>query len=277
MGKIDKKPQFLEYALSSEVKAFSSFRRCGFGEGAYESFNVCHYCGDSDWAVSENRKILSEKLHLSVDRFVFPKQKHGNEILNIDEDFFCKTINERTFLLEGVDSLVTSLKNVCIGVFTADCVPILIYDPIHEVISAVHAGWRGVVNGVLVRTVEYISERYSSVPLNLKVILGPSISQESFEVGSEVYDAFEKSGFVMDQIARLYPKANGERKWHIDLWGACCIQLENLGVPLDNIQVAGICTFNNSEDFFSARRLGANSGRIFNGIMMTKDDVLCKK
>lgn len=91
---------------------------------------------------------------------------------------------------------------------------------------------------------------------------------QAFEVGQEVYDAFAATGqFPMSQIARRYPSKEGAEKWHIDLWAANFLTLEQCGLPMEHIQVSGVCTYTQSDRFFSARRLGINSGRIFTGIM----------
>jgi copper oxidase (laccase) domain-containing protein len=85
-------------------------------------------------------------------------------------------------------------------------------------------------------------------------------------VGDEVYEEFCKAGFAMEQIARRYPTTAGGEKWHIDLWEANRLQL--CGVPEDSIEVSGVCTYTRCDEFFSARRLGIKSGRIFSGIMI---------
>ena len=90
---------------------------------------------------------------------------------------------------------------------------------------------------------------------------------DAFEVGDEVYAEFSRAGFEMEKIARHYPAADGGEKWHIDLWEANRLQLIEAGIPSNRIEVAGICTWTRHREFFSARRLGINSGRIFNGII----------
>ena len=101
---------------------------------------------------------------------------------------------------------------------------------------------------------------YESKAIDITAQIGPSISVDSFEVGDEVYEAFGKAGFDMNKIAERHTK------WHINLWEACKIQLKQCGVATDNIHIANICTLK-TEEFFSARRQGIDSGRILNGIM----------
>ena len=96
----------------------------------------------------------------------------------------------------------------------------------------------------------------------LKAVIGPGISLEHFEVGDEVYEEFRGAGFDMAAVARRYDK------WHIDLWEANRLLLVEGGVCPDNIKTAGVCTYAHADRFFSARRLGIDSGRIFSGIMM---------
>ena len=165
--------------------------------------------------------------------------------------------------LAGKFCMGTCEKGVCIGVSTADCIPILLYDRKKGVVGAVHAGWRGTARRIAEKAVGRMKDEFGSRAEDIRAVVGPGISLESFEVGDEVYDEFGREGFPMEEIARRY----GE-KWHIDLWKANTLQLEGEGVRSENIEVAGICTYKNYDRFFSARRLSINSGRILTGIMM---------
>mgnify|MGYP002520120785 FL=1 len=105
-------------------------------------------------------------------------------------------------------------------------------------------------------------QEYGTDMNDVLACIGPGISLESFEVGDEVYESFSKAGYDMNRIAKKYDK------WHIDLWEANRIQLKEVGVKHANIETAGICTYKEYHDFFSARRLGIKSGRILSGIML---------
>ena len=109
-----------------------------------------------------------------------------------------------------------------------------------------------------------MKSHYGTEGKDVVACIGPGISLESFEVGDEVYAAFEEAGFDMSRMARRY------EKWHLDLWEANRLQLLAHGVLPGHIEVAGICTYQHHEDFFSARRLGINSGRILSGIVMNE-------
>lgn len=170
---------------------------------------------------------------------------------------------QRKKRLEGIDALVTKEQDICIAVSTADCVPILLYSSEYRIAAAVHAGWRGTLNNIAGKTVATMTGKLGADPNKISAIIGPSISQEAFEVGAEVYEQFENKAFDMHEIAT---HING--KWHIDLWKANAMQLEAPGIRHENIHKANICTFSNCCDYFSARRLGINSGRIVSGIIL---------
>jgi YfiH family protein len=157
---------------------------------------------------------------------------------------------------------MTDVRGICIGVSTADCIPIIIYDPINHCAAAVHAGWRGTVKRIAEKTARQMYSFYRSDYGEMQVMIGPGISLKNFEVGQEVYDEFLQAGFPMERIAAKYAK------WHIDLPLCNRLQLEQLGVRPENIRETGICTYDHTDDFFSARRLGIASGRIYTGVIL---------
>ena len=250
--------QMLEYGILkpySNIFGFSTTRHGGCGEGAYATFNCTHYCGDSPEHVKTNLESLAALLPVRPRVIVVPRQTHTTNVRVITD---VPTSEE----LQDVDAVVTHLKDFCLCVSTADCVPVLLYDKEKQVIAAIHAGWRGTVGHIVEKTIEVMRAQYGTEGKDLVACIGPSISLESFEVGDEVYAAFEEAGFDMARIARRY------KKWHLDLWEANRVQLLANGVLPEHIEVAGICTFQCYEDFFSARRLGIKSGRILSGIML---------
>ena len=256
------KPQLTYYDIAEDVIAFSSTRHGGVGEGNYSEFNVNLYCGDDAEAIAENRKALCKLLKISGDRLVMPHQVHATGIAQIGRTFFRLSDEVRRQVLEGVDALMTNLPGVCIGVSTADCIPIILYDPEHRAASVVHSGWRGTVADIAGVAVTSMQMAYHSRPEVLKAVIGPGISLANFEVGNEVYEQFAAAGYPMAQIARKY------ETWHIDLWTCCRLQLKEVGLKGENIQTSGICTYDHCDDYFSARRLGVDSGRILTAVVI---------
>lgn len=260
--------KILEYDIGTGVRAFSTMR--GEGSGNYGGFNITHYCGDTPTHVAECRSELCTELGINDEELILPRQTHGNRTLCIDLNFMEASPEEQQKRLYGVDAVVTSLPRICIGVSTADCIPILLNDTAKGIIAAIHAGWRGTVARIAELCIETMTANYGCHTEDITAVIAPGISLDAFEVGDEVYRAFEESGSDMQEIARRYPTADGGEKWHIDLWNANRLQLAACGIKENNIHIAGICTFEKHHEFFSARRLGVNSGRIFNGIIIGK-------
>lgn len=250
------------YDVSPSVTAFSTTRHGGFSHGAHGGFNINRYCGDDEACIDKNLALLASELGVDKANVIMPHQTHGTETRLISRDFLSLGQAIQQMILEGVDALMTDVPGACIGVSTADCIPIIIYDPEHRATAAIHAGWRGTVARIAVKAVTEMRLAYGSRPEALLAVIGPGISLDAFEVGDEVYDEFASAGFDMAAISRR------EAKWHIDLKECNRLQLVSLGIMPRNIQVSGICTYNNYTDYFSARRLGAQSGRIFTGTII---------
>ena len=201
--------EILEYKIGDGAIAFSTKR--GTPDGNYGSFNITHYCGDAAEHVAACRKELCKQLEIPDERLILPRQTHGSEIIHIDNVFLSKSKEEQEALLQGIDAIITALPRTCIGVSTADCVPILLHAPAQGVIAAVHAGWRGTVAGITGKSVKAMLQGYNSHAEEIKAIIAPSISPEAFEVGEEVYTAFKTAGFPM-----------AARSWELSRRGYAC-------------------------------------------------------
>lgn len=254
------------YDIAEGITAFSTTRHGGISKGNYGGLNINPYCGDEPDAIAENRRRLCSLLNIADDHLLMPHQVHGTKNLMVTQ----KVMQGANGVFESFDSISTNIRNVCVGVSTADCIPILLYDMERHVVAAVHAGWRGTVQSIVALTIQTMQKNYSTQPRNIVAAIGPGISLKNFEVGQEVYDNFESTGFDMSLIARKFPCGTGTNteKWHIDLPLCNQMQLEKVGVLPENIIQCSICTYDHCEDFFSARRLGLASGRIYSGIIM---------
>ncbi len=255
-------PQWHDYDMGSGVTAFSTTRHGGCSQGRYATFNINRFCGDDEAHVEANRAALCRRLGIRPSRLIVPHQVHGTEVRRIDRRVLELPSAERDRLLDGVDAVMTDLPGVCVGVSTADCIPVLLYDAVHHAVCAVHAGWRGTLHRIVAQAVETLREAYDTRPSELVAAIGPGISIDHFEVGDEVWQQFAAAGFPMEEISRR------EGKWHIDLPACNRLQLLQQGLLPDRIIFSGICTYAQSDAFFSARRLGTDSGRIYNGILL---------
>lgn len=248
-----------------DISCFVTTRHGGCSVGNYASFNCTPYTGDDTECVRKNQEALRAALPVYPQELIIPFQTHSTDSLVIDETYQHATCSERRSMQQGIDALITDMPGYCICISTADCIPILLYDKQHRVVAAVHAGWRGTVNRILAKTLLRMQAAYGTEGKDIIACIGPGISLASFEVGDEVYEAFRTESFPMEYISVWKPETH---KHHIDLWAANRLQLSDFGVPPRQIENAGICTYEQHEDFFSARRLGIKSGRILSGIMI---------
>jgi polyphenol oxidase len=203
--------------------------------------------------IRENRRLLAKAMNVDDHKLFFPSQVHLTKIVNVTS----RTMKEE---MMETDALITSEPGICIAVMSADCVPILLYDKKNHVAAAVHSGWKGTVARILEKTLHVMHEQFGTTGSDLIAGIGPSVSQDSYEVGEEVVshvqNSFKKSSDLM--IAQPNNKAK------LDLWKANEFQLREFGVS--DIEISDLCTVKNNGNFFSARK--GDSGRFAAGIML---------
>lgn len=254
--------QFSNLADFTGLTHFTTTRDGGCSTGPYSSFNLGYHSGDLPESVTANRLKLCDALEINPERLVFPKQSHSATARIIDARFFAMHGEERKHLLDETDALITNLRGVCIAVKTADCVPVLLYDPKQRVVAAIHAGWRGTVQNIIGATINRMKDEFGSDPSDLVAGIGPSVSPEIYEVGNEVWQQFNRLFYHAAD-----PSKPGKRQ--LDLRKANFHALCLSGIPPGQIEDAQICTFSDRRRFFSARRDGQKTGRMATGIMIT--------
>jgi YfiH family protein len=216
------------------------------------------FTGDTVEIYENNRDLLAEKLMIKSDQLVFPRQTHTNcvaEISDIPEDDIKET-----------DALVTNKKEICLCVQTADCVPVLLYDPVNNVVAAIHAGWRGTVKKIVEIAVQKMIKNYGSSPKKILAAIGPSISPDIYEIGDEVVKEVKKS--IPNSNLLLFKTDSG--KYHLNLWEANRQLLLKNKLQEKNIEILGECSYSKSSKYFSARKEGLQTGRMVSGIMLLR-------
>jgi len=259
------------YSLLNKYKGIAHFctsRNGGVSVGNYASWNLSPFSGDNPENFNKNIEILCKKIGITSEKLIIPYQTHGTEVQEIDDAYFKLSAEEKTNYLNGVDAIFTQLPQVCISITTADCVPLLFFDPIKKVVAAAHAGWRGTCGRIAEKTIYALIERFNCNAADILVTIGPSISSNVYEVGAEVVNAFKAAGFDTTQIVNMRNDSI-----FLDLWQANEQVLEKVGILPENIEISGICTYTEHERFFSARRLGIKSGRLLSGIMILNTPV----
>jgi hypothetical protein len=236
---------------------FISTRNGGVSPKPFNSLNISFNVSDDPKHVLQNRKLLANAVGFPLESLTTSKQVHKNKVAIVTPENRGKGSSDYQSAIDNSDALITRYPDILLFVHLADCVPILLYDPVQKVIGAVHAGWRGTVLNIVQNTVNSMTKTFRSDPKNIYAGIGPSIGPCCYEVGNEVINEAPKE-FIITRDGKSY----------FDLWDANRKQLLNTGIPSANIELAGICTMENSDQFFSSRADHGVTGRFGAGIMI---------
>jgi YfiH family protein len=226
------------------LRAHVSTRHGGVSPEPWRSLNFSVLRGDDPQRVRSNRTRLAEAAGIDAAAFVGCRQMHGTGVAKVDWS------DAGTFKDE-CDALVTDTPGLPLFLVFADCVPVLLYDPRRHALGVCHAGWRGTVNGAAAATLWAMQAAYDTQPGTVRACIGPSIGPASYAVGDEVIALAHAKLPAADTLFHYPHGPNGQA--YFDLWEANRSQLLALGVPSDSIEVAGIDTAANTDDFFSHR------------------------
>lgn len=229
--------------------------------------NMSFMVGDAPDEVRINRHAWADAIGYQADRLVLGRQIHETSVVPVDESHAGSGADSVETSIRRVDGLMTDTPELPIGVMAADCVPILMYDPVVGAIAAVHAGWRGSIDGIAARAVESMREQYGSDPGDLQVCLGPSICSSCYQVGEEVVDRWR--GGPYRRLAD--PVSVTSEGLYFDLRAANRGLLTGSGVPDSSIEISDICTKCSNGSMFSRRGLGARTGLFTSVIMLQRD------
>ena len=215
-------------------------KKGGKSTGIYKSLNCGIGSSDKKKNVRNNLKIVCKKINCSYKKLILLNQIHSNKFYFISKDF---KFNKKK--LKG-DALITNVKKIALGVTVADCVPILIYDKNLKIISAIHAGWKGVYKEIIKKVVKFFIKKGSNTK-NLVAVIGPSISEKSYEVQKNFKDKFLKK----DKQSKFFFKIR-KNKTYFGLNKYVYYHLKKLGIK--NLEIIKKNTFDPKNNFFSARR-----------------------
>ncbi len=244
------------YAFDSIAVKHAFFtRRGGASTGIWSSLNLSRSTGDTQKAVAENRKRMMAAMNTS--RWLTSWLVHGNHVRVVGPDDLGHDDVH-------ADGMVTRARGMALTLRFADCVPVVFHDRRRDVIGIAHAGWKGIVNGVLAATVRTMQSAFECDPADIVAGVGPCIGPAKFEVGSDV--AAEIQGAVKEKVV-AESAGSAERsalsafsaKPRIDLWKAAQSQLHHAGVG--EIETARMCTASNTRDWFSHREEKGQTGR----------------
>ncbi|MCS6826906.1 MAG: polyphenol oxidase family protein [Caldilinea sp.] len=238
-----------EQLAETPVNAHVSTRHGGVSPEPWRSLNFSVARGDAPERVQENRRRLAAALGICAGDMVHCRQVHGVSVARVGWD------NAGT-VVDGCDGLITDAIGLPLSLVFADCVPLLLYDPDRHALGVIHAGWRGVLAGAAPALLGAMQAAYGTNPSRVLVCIGPSIGPESYEVGPEVA-ALAQARLPNPDAALAYPNG-AHRNPHLNLWEATLQLLVEAGVDPHRVEIGGIDTARNTQDFFSHR---AEQGR----------------
>jgi polyphenol oxidase len=253
------------HKLPGIVHAFST-RQGGVSQSPFATLNLGLSVGDEPLAVEENRRRFFGGFGIDPGRVVRARQVHGNGILRVDAALTERAGFPHCLVEEPAefDALMTSLPGLALVVSTADCLPIVIYDPVRPAVAAVHAGWRGTAQRIAAQAVSAMSDAYGTDPGDCIAAIGPGIRKCCFEVDAPVVEA----------MARVIPtwEAHAEavrpKHWLMDLPGINRAILEGAGLRREQIEDVRLCTACRTDLFFSHRADKGRTGRMMNFIFL---------
>ncbi|MCC8123556.1 MAG: peptidoglycan editing factor PgeF [Oscillospiraceae bacterium] len=234
-------------AVGGVAHAFST-RMGGVSEGMYSSLNLGANRGDDPKHVRENYRRFCAALGVQPERLVFSRQVHADGVRTVT----CADIGkglDREIDYEA-DALMTDIPGIVLTVFTADCLPILLYDPVRRAVAAVHAGWRGTALDIAGRAAARMGEVYGSDPKDILAAVGPCIAKCCFETGADVPNAMTE---VLGSAALPYIASQPAGKFHVDLKGINTCLLERAGLQAAHISISNACTSCRPDEFWSHR------------------------
>lgn len=214
-------------------------RKGGVSEGKYASLNVLGVSQDIRARVDQNRQTAVESIGGKIENLMLLSQQSGTNVYFAEEASVAKI---------PADGIVTKTPEMILGLFTADCLPVLLGDYEHGVIGVAHAGWRGAVRGVVENTLDLMIEKGAQKE-TICAALGPCIQQYSFEVGAEVRD---ECTAINAAYARFFAIGKDLTHFQFDLEGLARYRLEQFGIK--NISASGLDTYVDEENYFSFRR-----------------------
>ena len=229
-----------------------STRKGGVSKEHLASLNLSFSVEDAKENVLENFRRIGERFGKTPEDYVLSKQSHETKVLKVGTKDRGKGITkDRDY--EGIDALITDEKGIILSCFSADCVPILFYDPIHKAVGACHSGWRGTKGKILQNVVEEMRQHFSSKPAEILVAIGPSICKEQYVVSEDLALSFLEDYPDLGEDTASPIQRISKDKFQLDLWDLNRRIALDCGIKEEHISISGYCTMENPELFFSHR------------------------
>ncbi len=241
-----------------------STRLGGVSKGDCATMNLGFGRGDDPEAVKENFRILGRAMGFDPDKLVLSKQTHTINIMEVGkEEEGAGFLRERDY--DDIDGLITNTPGTVLATFYADCVPLVVADPVHKAVGTAHSGWRGTVADMGGELIRRMQECYGTNPEDVIAAIGPSICQDCYEVSEDVIEQFRKA-YPEQTWAAIFERndndADGVAHYQLNLWEACRQNFLRAGVREENLSVPDLCTCCNPQLLFSHRASHGRRGNL---------------
>lgn len=234
-----------------------STRLGGVSQGMWASLNLGVSRGDNPEHVRENYRRFFSAIGADGRKLVGTNQVHGGKVRVVTAADWKGDPYERVDY--EADGLMTDTPGVVLLIYSADCIPVLLYDPVRRVAAAVHAGWRGTAAGIAATAVERMKEVYDCRPEDILAAVGPGIGPCCFETHADVPDAMT-AAFGGAAAAYMAPQPDKPGKWSVDLKAINAWRLREAGVAAEHIDVCPLCTACRPDLYWSHRKMGNHRG-----------------
>lgn len=246
-----------EMNRAGDVRAVFTTRRGGVSTGPWRGLNLGLHVGDQIENVRANREMAARELGVPLDHWVCGEQVHGQRVTVVRDEHRGRGARVYEDALPATDALVTDRPGIVLSAFAADCVPILLYDPDHKAIAAVHAGWKGTMSRIAEAAVRTMRESFGTDPARLMAAIGPAIDACCYEVDQRVYGPFVAAYSQGEKFFR----PNSNRRWQLALPEANRQILLESGLQPARVARVGGCTACDTGTFFSHRAENGKTGR----------------
>lgn len=241
--------KIIEWKPFENIIAGTTLKHGGVSKGSLESLNLALNVKDSIENVIENRKILADYLNTDFSHMISPTQTHSTNLKQVFLSDGGKGMYGLEDAIDDTDALYTKDEDLFLLSYHADCTPVLIYEKEKKIIASIHAGWKGNVNEIVLKTLRYLKQHENINPKNVYAYIGPCLSYDAFEAREDIINLVNQ----MEVNSKKYYHEVSNGIYRLDAKGLAKEQLLYFGVPEHQITINPHCTKSEPEDFFSYR------------------------
>ncbi len=252
---------------NDKIKIYFSTKNEGYSTGAFAQNNLALHVGDEQESVIKNRKHFAKQINQDLTNFVYTNQTHSANVVEVTADEVGLGSLSVDNAIDNCDGVYTFADNVVLNAFVADCTPVYFMNEDAHLIGVIHAGWQGTVKSIVFKAINDICQKHDLDPTDFKLIIGPSIEMNNFEVGQDVIDLIDKMTYL--DYKSCYQVKNDE-KYLANVKRLNYLQALAAGIKKENIYVTDLNTYTNEN--LHSYRLNNQTGRMSATIYQTTNN-----